>query len=66
MAMYCSKNLSNPSIRDSGKVVCNVPKVDMAVSLNNFDNVKLSFFNIQISHVALVKDGESEWQCISL
>ena len=49
-----------PVFRDSGKVVCDFARVDMAFGFNILDNVKLSFFNIQISHVALVKDGEFE------
>ena len=40
-------------------------------SISGFQNLQiyqtiLIFFNIQMSHVALVKDGESEWQCIAL
>ena len=49
-----------PLFRDSGKVACDFAGIDMAFRLNIFYNVELSFFNIQISHVALLKDGESE------
>ena len=51
---------------DSGNVVCDFPTVDIAFLLNTFDNVNFSFFNILISHVVLVEDGKSYWQCIAL
>ena len=55
-----------PISRDSGKMVCDFARVDMAFLLTILDNVKLSFFNIQISHVVQVKDGKSYWQFIAL
>ena len=29
MSMYCSENHSDPYFRDSGKVVCDIARVDM-------------------------------------
>ena len=63
--MYCFFNLSETFLSNSEKVTGDLAKVDTAFSLNIIDNVRFSFFNIQISHAALVNDGESEWQFIS-
>ena len=41
--------------RDSEKMVCDFAKVDTAFGGNIFHNVKFSFFNNEIFHVALLR-----------
>ena len=45
---------------------CKVLRPCHPLKIWNVHNIKLSFFNIQISHVTFLKDCECEWQCISL
>ena len=64
--MFCSENLSDPF---SDILIrwwyANATLQELTWPFDSKRLVLLPFFNIQMSHVALLMDFQSKWQCIA-